>query len=319
MKYSIVVPAYNSGPWIDELVQRIGAVMNQYASEDFELILVNDCSPDGVTWPAIVRNAAENDWVRGIDLLYNVHQFRATICGLEHASGDLVITMDDDLQHPPEEIPKLLAAIEEDKDILCVMGTFETKKHNVLKNLGSKLYQNIMNRLYGKPADIKTSSFRVMRQELAQAIVKYRTMNPQMGPLTVALTKKLKNVAVRHAPRDRGSSGYSLVHMISTTLQSIVNASTAPLRLFSIIGLLSAGASMLIGLSYLIRWMAGGIGVAGYTSQILLIIFFGGMSLAGIGLLGEYVARIISEISGPQRYQVKDYTNLEPMAGEGQK
>jgi glycosyltransferase involved in cell wall biosynthesis len=109
MKYSIVVPVYKSGPWLAELVERVGAVMAVFG-ESFELILVNDCSPDDVTWPAIERLAGEFEWVRGIDLFFNAGQFRATLCGLAEARGHFIITMDDDLQHPPEEIPKLVAA-----------------------------------------------------------------------------------------------------------------------------------------------------------------------------------------------------------------
>ena len=109
ISYSIVVPVYKSGPWLAELVERVGAVMAVFG-ESIELILVNDCSPDDVTWPAIEKLAGEFEWVRGIDLFFNAGQFRATLCGLSEARGDFVITMDDDLQHPPEEIPKLVAA-----------------------------------------------------------------------------------------------------------------------------------------------------------------------------------------------------------------
>ncbi len=306
LQYSIVIPVYKSGAWLDELIARIGTVMEKEAPDQFELILVNDCSPDTITWPTIIRNAEKYQWVRGFNLLYNVHQFKATICGLEQAQGRFILTMDDDLQHFPEELPKLIQAIQKDDDVLCVMGRYETKQHNAVRNLGSRLYQHIMNRLYAKPKGIQTTSFRIMRKELVEAIVNYRSTKPQMGPLTVELTRKVKNIPVRHAPRQNGSSGYSLWHMMNSTLESVINATTAPLRVFSVFGFFCAVGSMLLALTYFVRWLSGGIGVAGYTSQILLITFFGGMTLAGLGILGEYIARIIKEVAGPERFRISE-------------
>ncbi len=306
LEYSIVIPVYNSGAWMDELVSRIGVVMEREALGRFELILVNDCSPDVGTWSAIVRNAEKHPWVRGINLLYNVGQFKAMLCGMEQVRGAYVLNMDDDLQHPPEEIPKLIRAIETDQQLLCVMGRYETKQHSAFRNAGSRLVRSIMNRVYGKPVDIQTTSFRIMRKELSDSIVSFRTAKPQMGPIIVSLTRKIQNVEVLHTPRTQGRSGYSLWSLISNTFDSVINASTAPLRFFSAIGLLFAGFSVLLGIVFFLRWLGGGIGVAGYASQVLLITFFGGMTLAGIGILGEYIARIITEMTGPEPFCIKD-------------
>lgn len=306
--YSIVVPVYKSGIWMDELVSRIGVVMEQESPGGFELILVDDCSPDAMTWPAIKRNAKKYPWVRGFNLLFNVGQFRAIMCGLQQVRGRFVITMDDDLQHLPEELPKLIRAINEDENILCVMGRYETKQHNIFRNVGSRLVGSIMNRLYGKPPDIQTTSFRIMRKELVGAITAYRTAKPQIGPLIVSTTQKIKNVPVHHVPRVRGLSGYQILQLINITLESIINASTFPLKFFSGIGFFCAAGSVLLAVMYFSRWLSGGISVAGYTSSILLITFFGGMTLAGIGVLGEYVARIITEITGPEQFRIKETT-----------
>lgn len=309
--YSIVVPVYKSGAWMDELVDRVGTVMERETPGAFELILVNDCSPDTITWPAIKRNAEKYPWVRGFDLLYNVGQFRATICGLEQARGDFVINMDDDLQHPPEELPKLIRALEGDNDVLCVMGHYETKRHEGYRNIGSRFHQEITNRLYGNRSDVQTTSFRIMRKDLADAIVSYRSAKPQMGPLTLSLTHKIKSIPVLHTHRRQGRSGYSLWSLARTTFDNVINASTAPLRFFSAIGFCCAGISLVLAGFYFFRWLAGGISVPGYTSQILLIIFFGGMILAGIGVLGEYVARIIVEVTGPERFHIKEEADYD--------
>jgi dolichol-phosphate mannosyltransferase/undecaprenyl-phosphate 4-deoxy-4-formamido-L-arabinose transferase len=310
-EYSIVIPVYKSGAWMDELVTRIGAVMEQVAPSAFELILVNDCSPDTTTWPAIKRNAEKYSWVHGFNLLYNVGQFRATICGLQQAQGRFILNMDDDLQHLPEELPTLIRAMNENEDLLCVMGRYETKRHNALRNAGSRFYQKIMNRVYDNPSGIQTTSFRIMKKELVDAILAYRTAKPIMGSMIVSLTRKIKNVPIQQDARRQGSSGYTLWSLVSTTFDNVISASTAPLRFFSVIGFFCSGASLFLAMFYFFRWLIGGIGVAGFTSQILLITFFGGMTLAGIGLLGEYVARIISEITGPERFRIKEETGCD--------
>jgi len=307
-EYSIIIPVYKSGEWINELVSRIGVAMDSVAPGAFELILVNDCSPDVITWPAIKRNAEKHPWVRGFDLLYNVGQNRAIMCGLNQARGRFVLTMDDDLQHVPEELPKLIRAMREDEEVLCVMGRFDTKQHHVFRNVGSWFYQKVINFVYGKPANIQTTSFRIMRKDLAGAILSCRTAKPQISPLIISMTDKIKNIPIQHTSRIQGRSGYGPANLVKTTLENIINASTFPLRLFSVAGFFSAAVSMLLAVLFFLRWLTGGIGVAGFTTQILLIIFFGGMTLAGIGVLGEYVARIISEITGPEQFRIKNDT-----------
>jgi len=308
--YSIVIPIYKSGEWIDELVNRIDAVMKFEAPDNFELILVNDCSPDMITWRAIQRNAELFSWVRGFDLLYNVGQFRAIICGMQQARGRFIITMDDDFQNPPEELPKLFKAIQ-NKDVLCVIGKYDSKKHNLFRNMGSKLYQLLLNRFYGKPKDIQTTSFRIMRKELVDALLASRAARPHISALIFSITTNVENVTVLHSHRSQGQSGYTFKKLISTTFESIFNASTTPLRFFSITGFLISFASIIYSIILLLRWISGGISVAGYTSQVLLATFFGGMTLAGIGLLGEYIARIISEITGPELYRIRKTTDSE--------
>ena len=314
INYSIVVPCYASGGWLTELVERTGAVME--ADQSFELILVNDKSPDHETWPVIEQLAQKYSFVRGINLLYNVGQFRATLCGLEHAAGRYVITMDDDLQHPPEELPKLIEAIQQNPDMDCIMGQYIAKQHNPVRNIGSRLFQGIMNRLYNKPAGIVTTSFRILPASFVKTLCLYRIAAPQLGPLIISITSKVMNVPVEHHERKRGVSGYNLFRCAGETFQSVINASIAPLRWFSFIGFCTAGIAFLIATAYALRWLFGGIGVAGYTSLILTISFFSGMLLAGIGVLGEYIGRIIQELTGMPRYQIESITGERESTSE---
>jgi polyisoprenyl-phosphate glycosyltransferase len=310
-QYSIVIPVYNSAAWMDELINRIGVVMEHEAPGRFEVILINDCSPDAATWLAIKQNAERHPWVRGTDLLYNVGQNRAIICGLHQARGKFVLTMDDDLQHPPEEIKKLIMAIHDDDEILCVIGQYKTKRHNIFRNAGSLCYQKIMTWTYEKSPGTQMTSFRIMRRELVEALLACRTAKPQISPLIISLTRKIKNVSVQHMTREHGQSGYTLYKLMGLTFDNVINASTAPLRFFSAIGFVCAGASLLLLTGFFLNWLTGGVRVAGYTSQILLITFFGGMVLVGLGMLGEYIARIITELTGPERFRIRETTEMQ--------
>lgn len=302
LNYSIVVPCYASGAWLEGLVERTAGAMDVY--KPYELILVNDKSPDE-TWETIEKLADEYAFVRGINLLYNVGQFRATLCGLEYADGQYVITMDDDLQHPPEELPKLIKSMMQNPSMDCIMGKYIAKQHNVVRNAGSWFLRGIMNRLYNKPADIVTTSLRIMPASFAKTLVLYRIAAPQLGPLIISITKNIMNVLVEHHERKRGLSGYSLFRCIREAFQSVINASIIPLRWFSLLGFCTAGIAFLIAVVFALRWLLGGIGVAGFTTLILTISFFSGMLLAGIGVLGEYIGRIIQELTGMPRYEVQ--------------
>lgn len=307
MIYSIVIPVYNSGAWLPELTERLINVMKTVEpSCAWEIILVNDCSPDMKTWPIIKQLSERSAQIKGLDLLYNVGQFKATLCGFEHAKGKFIITLDDDLQHPPEELPKLINAMVNNPTIMCVMGKFPEKKHNLIRNMGSYIRRWLLFKLFNKSKHIKTTAFRLMRRELADAIVRYKTSKPQLGVLITTLTKEIVNVEVEHHSRKQGKSGYSMVKLISLVFDNIIYGSTVPLKFFSLLGLFIALSSFGLMVYYFFRWLWGNIGLPGFATQTLLITFFGGMIMAGIGLLGEYIARIITEIAGPERYVVKE-------------
>ncbi len=305
VEISVVVPCYSSGAWIEQLVERVDAAMAPLG-RCYELILVNDASPDDVTWPAIAKLAAASPWVRGIDLLTNVGQFRALLCGLEAARGDLVVTMDDDLQHPPEEIPKLIAAIDADPELQAVIGSYVGKRHSRFRNLGTRMVASIYTRVYDKPEGIDTTSFRVLRRPLVEALLSHRTVKPVIGALILQSTRRIANVPVSHDERVEGKSGWSLRSLISATLDNVVNASTAPLRFVSTAGILLAVASLLLGAFYFVRGLVTETSVQGFTTLVVLVIFFGGAIMAAIGLLGEYVVRIVTEVTGPPRYVVRE-------------
>ena len=301
------MPCYRSGNWLDELSERIVSVMRDLG-ETFELILVNDASLDGATWPAIVRNSEKYPEIRGLDLMSNVGQFRATLAGFEHSVGRLIITLDDDFQHPPEEIPKLIDAARKSPEVDCIMGAYVSKKHTPFRNIGSRLVNRIFSYIYDKPKNIVSTSFRILRSDLVKAVLSHKSSKPMLGATLLESSKRVKNVTVNHDPRKYGKSGYSLRKLIGFTLDNVFAATNAPLRWISIFGLFSALASLVLQIRAVYLWYFDITSVQGFTTQIILISFFGGMTLFSVGLLGEYVLRIVTEVSGPQRYFVREDT-----------
>jgi glycosyltransferase involved in cell wall biosynthesis len=310
VKFSIIVPVYKSGLWLRELVQRLENALLPYG-KTFEIILVNDASPDTVTWETIRSLCEEHSWVKGIDMLYNCGQFRAVICGMENARGEFIITMDDDLQHPPEEVPKLIDAMLSHSEADCVFGTYETKQHSGFRRIGTLLIYSLLDRLYNKPKHLRTTSFRLLHRRLVNAIVAYRGSHPQITPIILKSTKNIINIEVKHNPRPHGESGYSTKRLIQVTLDCIINVSTIPLKLVSSFGFITAGISFFIGGIYFIRYLFGQIGVKGFTTLTLLITFFSGCILLSIGILGEYIGRIIRELTGLPRHIVKTSINID--------
>ena len=308
-KISIVIPVYNSAEWMDELVQRIGCAMKEIVSE-YEIILVNDGSPNADVWFKIEEICRYNSNVKGIDLLYNSGQFVATMCGLDHASGDYIVTMDDDLQHPPEELPKLIYAMQEGS-YDCIFGVYKEVKENLFRRMGSKITNGIVTKLYKRPKGVKSNSFRIMTKKLAETISLYKTSKPQISPLIFMCTKNVGNVLVEHKPRAYGKSGYNLRKLLSATFNSVINVSTFPLDVVSGVGIFSSFVAFIIAVVYLVRYFLGDITVPGFTAQILVTVFFSGLILLGIGIVGKYVGRIIREITGLPRYIVREIKNEE--------
>ncbi len=299
---SVVVPCYCSGSWLAEFVERTCAAL---AGESFEIILVNDGSNDG-TWEVISRIAGQRPEVRGIDLLFNTGQHRATMCGLQAARGDIVATIDDDLQQPPESLPAMITRLREPPQMDCVIGAYESKRHGLFRNLGTAVMGKLFQWLYGKPPKLQMTSFRVMTRALVDAVSLYATVNPNLNPLIFQTTSRIVNAPVPHHPRHAGRSGYGFLQLLRLMLDNVLSVSTFPLKVVSFLGFSAAVGSGLLGSYYLMRALGGQFQVEGFATQVLLIIFFGGLTLFSVGLLGEYVIRIMEEVRGRPRYIVRE-------------
>jgi polyisoprenyl-phosphate glycosyltransferase len=306
VKYSVVIPTFNGASTLHELVSRLNSVMEQ-TDGTYEIIFIDDDSPDN-SWEILTRLKDNYPSIRAFRLMNNMGQFRALMCGFEQVRGEYVITMDDDLQNPPEEIPKLIQCLQQNPHMDAVIAAYENKQHNIGRRVGSYLIDLTNCLISRKRSNLRTTSFRLMRRNMVDAISSHKTMNPVMGPLVIQNSKRIMNVTVEHHPRKSGRSNYRFAGLIKLTLDHILNFSTLPLKIVSVMGILSSCASLLLALYYMVKFLTGDVGVKvqGWTTLILLLIFYSGLILFSLGLIGEYLIRIIREVSHSPRYIIRE-------------
>ncbi len=303
---SVVIPVYNASRSLSELLRQLTGVLSP-TEGGYEIILVDDCSPDE-SWRVIRNLAREYPQVKGFQLMHNEGQATATLCGLARARGEIVVTMDDDLQHPPDQLPKLLEALKARPDIDCVLGYFEEKQHAFYRNVGSGLIRKINAAAFRWPPGMRSSAFRALRRPLVDAIVRQRTMSPAMPVLIFGTTRRVLSIPVEHAPRHAGRSSYSFGKQLGLALDNICNATMLPLRLVSVLGLLMCVLSMILVVFYLTRYFMGAIQVAGWATVVLLLTFFSGVTLLSLGVFGEYLVRVLREVRQRPMYIVRETT-----------
>lgn len=292
---SIVVPTYKSQAFIAQLVERVADVFAGLPFR-YELILVNDASPDG-TWGELKRlRDLDPARVRIFKLLKNSGQHNAILCGLHQANGDIVLTMDDDLQHPPEEIPKLIAKLDEGYDL--VIGAYDDKRHAGYRNIAGSVVDRTIRLIYGLPSSLQLTSFRAMRRQLVEVARLSRSPYPYVTCILLDQAGSVTNVPVRHKEREHGTSSYSLTRSVVLATNLLFSYSSLPIYATAVFsGLAALGA---IGVLGWIVWQIarGMVSVPGWTSVITITTFLSSLILASLFVVGMYVARIHHQISG---------------------
>jgi len=299
---SVVVPTYRGALSLPELLGRLAEALAPGALR-YEVVVVNDASPDD-TWAALEKLCAQHPELVAIDLLSNHGQARATLCGMAYARGSLVATMDDDLQHPPEELPALVDALEQHLDWDAVVGSWK-RDEGVLRDLGSRVNEAVDRFAHGTPRGFRHSAFRVMRRPVVDALVAHETRTPVLWSMLGQSAARVRNVEVAHRPRPYGRSGFRFRDGMTTVLTSFFHASTLPLRAISAFGILCSLLSFLLGLVFAGRWLSGVQTPPGWASSFIAVVFFGGATLFGVGLIGEYVSLVMQEVRRPPRYTVR--------------
>ncbi|MBT8594006.1 glycosyltransferase family 2 protein [Polynucleobacter paneuropaeus] len=306
---SVVIPIYNSEKILDKLVDELFKVLPEIAPiGNFEVILVNDCSPDN-SWKLLTELASKYDWLRVLNLRKNVGQHNALMAGLKFSSGEKVILMDDDLQHSPADISKLLEGLNSGADI-CY-AKFSNKKHAGWKVMGSRFNDWTAAVLLDKPLGIALSSFKAIKRDMVEQIIKYDGPYVYIDGLVLAATSSIVNVEINHHARLLGSGNYGFIKSFFLWTKMVTNFSIFPLRIatfigatFSIIGLVAGIVLIAIKMSGLIE-----VAVMGWTSLACLILFIGGCQLLVLGAIGEYLGRTYIHINGKPQYSIKEVLN----------
>jgi glycosyltransferase involved in cell wall biosynthesis len=304
MKYSVVIPVYNSEGIVGQTIDRTVAFFLS-RSLDYELILVNDGSTDG-SWNILKEKARGNARIRVFDLLKNYGQHTANFCGFQHAIGDYLITMDDDLQNPPEEIDKLIKKIHDGHEHDVVFGQFRKKMHASHRKIGTQIIGYMNRKIFAKPKDLVLSNFRIIRRDVVERICSYQTGYPYIPGLVLMFCSKPGNVMVEHHQRKIGKSGYNWIKIVQLVMRILFNYSSFPLRLVTGAGFVLSLLCFALALFYLLRTIITGTSVPGWATVVVLLSFFNGMSLFVLGMLGEYLVRLINQTSRGAIYYVKE-------------
>lgn len=302
---SIVIPVYNSEKCLDELNQQI---TEKLGNADYELILVNDKSKDN-SWEKIVSLARVNNKIKGISLKKNSGQDNAIMAGLGQANGDYIVIMDDDLQHSPSDIGKLHDKCKEGYDI-CY-GLFPDKKQSIWKNTGSRLNDYLAELFLKKPRGLYLSPFKIIRASLVKEIKEYKGPFPYIDGIVLSLTSNITQIELVHQKRYDGKGNYNLLKSLSVFLKHITGYSLYPLRFATIMGVMAAGLSFLLGAVFVIDYLTNASRVEGWITLVLLIVFFNGLILMCVGLIGEYIGRIYLTMTSKRQYVVDKIVTQE--------
>jgi undecaprenyl-phosphate 4-deoxy-4-formamido-L-arabinose transferase len=298
---SVVIPVFNGESNCAELIGRLGKVLD-LSGRPFEIVLVNDGSHDR-SWARIAEFAQEHPWVRGVDLMRNYGQHNAVLCGIRAARFDVIVTMDDDLQNPPEEIPRLLEALTVEHDV--VYGTPERERHGFWRDVASQVTKLALQNAMGVEIARRVSAFRVFRTQLRDAFADYHGPFVSIDVLLTWGTTRFSAIAVRQDPRQRGTSHYTFRKLITHALNMLTGFSTVPLQLASMIGFLLTlfGAGVLVYV--LVRYFRDGDPVRGFPFLASVIAVFSGAQLFALGIIGEYLARMHFRMMARPTYVVR--------------
>jgi glycosyltransferase involved in cell wall biosynthesis len=301
---SIVIPVYNGSLALPDLISQLAAILSTL-SDKFEVILINDGSLDN-SWEVICSLAEQNSWVRGINLMKNYGQHNALLCGIRAANYATLVTMDDDLQHPPDEIHLLLSKLEQGYDV--VYGNPATEQHGLWRDAASQITKLALRSTMGVSTARQVSAFRAFNTNLRDAFAGYQGPYVSIDVLLSWGTNRFTSVEVHHNPRQVGQSNYTFRKLVSHALNMITGFSTVPLRLASIIGFLFTLFGIAILIYVIGRYLIQGDSVPGFPFLASIIALFSGAQLFALGILGEYLARIHFRTMDKPAYSIREHT-----------
>ena len=302
-KISYIIPCYRSEKTLEAVITEIKATMTSMTEYSYEIVLVNDGSPDN-TWNKICELVNNNTNIRGFNFAKNFGQHAALMAGLNKATGDIIVCLDDDGQTPACEAPKLIKAIEDGAD--AAYAKYDTKKHSAFRNFGTAMNEWMTEVMLGKPKKLYVSSYFAVRRFVVDEMVKYKGSYPYVIGLVLRTTKNIVNVDVNHRSREIGISGYTFTKLLGLWINGFTAFSIKPLRIATMAGSVFAGVGFLYGIYTIIKKLVLPGVPAGYSALMSAMIFFGGMIMLMLGLVGEYIGRTYISINESPQYVIRD-------------
>ena len=306
-KISFVIPCYRSENTVGGVVDEIVETITAHGGYDYEIILVNDNSPDRVI-DTIKALSAANPKVKGLDLSRNFGQHSAIMAGFTYLTGDIVVCLDDAGQPPANEVFKLIDKLD---SFDLAFAEYKTKQHSGFRNFGSKINDLMARWLLSKPKDLKIMSYFACKRYVVEEVLRYENPYPYMSGLLLRATKKVTNVEVNHRERVEGSSGYSLKKLLLLWINGFTSFSVKPLRFATFLGFFTAVIGFLFGIYVIIHKIVVPDSLMGWSSTMSVMLFLGGMIMLMLGMVGEYVGRIYLSINRSPQFVIRDKVGFE--------
>ena len=303
MLISFVIPCYRSELTIRNVVEEIKESMAKLKDHSFEIVLVNDASPDN-TLSVIKDLVKENSNITGIDFSKNFGQHSALMAGLRETKGDYVICLDDDGQTPADEAYKLIDALDKGAD--AVYASYDKKKHSAFRNFGTFMNEKMAEVMLGKPKNIFVSSYFGVKRFIVDDMANYKNAYPYVIGLVLRSTKNIVNVPVHHRNREVGSSGYTFSKLLNLWINGFTACSVKPLRIATAFGATFAVLGFLYGIYTVIKRLIYTDIPIGYSALMSAVVFIGGMLMMMLGLVGEYIGRMYISLNNSPQYVIRE-------------
>ena len=304
---SFVIPCYRSAETIGKVVAELDAAMGKLPAYTYEIILVNDCSPDD-TFEVIRGLCAQREDICGVNLARNFGQHAALMAGFGYTHGEVVVCLDDDGQTPADEVGKLLAGIEEGYDV--VYAKYAHKQHSGFRNFGSKVNELMTRVMLGKPRELYLSSYFAASRFVIDEILRYKNPYPYVIGLVLRTTKNITNVEVAHREREVGVSGYTMGKLLGLWFNGFTAFSIKPLRIATAMGCLTACGGFLYGIYMVVKKFVNPNVPIGFSAMMAALVFIGGMIMLMLGLIGEYIGRIYISLNNSPQYVIRECINV---------
>ena len=302
---SFVIPCYRSSQTLPGVIQEIKDTMKTLKNYEYEIVLVNDSSPDD-TFCVITGLCRENDNITGINLAKNFGQHAALMAGFHYVKGDVVVCLDDDGQTPACEVGRLLAGIEEGADV--VYAKYNHKHHSGFRNFGSHVNEVMTRIMLGKPKDLYVSSYFAAKRFVVDEMIRYEYAYPYVIGLVLRTTKNIVNVEIDHRDRQAGESGYTLKKLLGLWFNGFTAFSVKPLRVATVTGTICAFCGFAYGIYTIIKkiFIQPPDLVIGFSALMSVIVFMGGMLMLMLGLVGEYMGRMYVSMNNSPQYVIRE-------------